>query len=321
MHKPKPSAQHFPVGFFSMIMGLVGFGLAWQRAAQMLSWSQWVSCTIIFFALMLFVVLLYFFTKKALFYFPDLCADFTHPIRMAFVPSLSISLILIGTALLPIERRFGFIFWLIGTVLHGILTLYIVHTWIRGNQFDIKHLNPAWFIPAVGNVIVPVAGVEYAPLPVAYFFFAVGMFFWLILSVLLFYRLFFHPPLPEKLQPTLFILLAPPAVALIAYMHIKGGALDLFAHTLYGIAVFTFLLLLTFIPRLVRVPFFLSWWAYSFPLAAFVLASFLMFKLSEQAIYATIASTLLIVLCVVIVTLLIYTTRALIQGKIGVPED
>lgn len=317
----KPSAEYFPMGIFAMTMGLFGLAIAWQKAVDILDWPRWVACALLFVSMIVFVVLLYFFIKKALFYFVALRTDFAHPIRIGFFPALSISFILLGTALLPMARNIGFVFWLIGSLLHIIFTLSIIHVWITGNHFEIKHLNPVWFIPAVGNVIVPVAGVHYAPLDVLYFFFAIGMFFWVILLVLLFYRLFFYPPLPEKLQPTLFILLAPPALALIAYMHLAGGQVDFFAHLLYGFALFTFLLLLTFIPRLARLPFYLSWWAYSFPLAALVLASFSMYSVSYQAIYLNIAVVLLVVLSLVVAMLLAYTLNALKKGKIGLPED
>ena len=42
---------------------------------------------------------------------------------------------------------------------------------------------------------------------------------------------------------------------------------------LYGIAWFVFVFLLTNIKRFIKAPFFLSAWAYSFPVAAFILAT------------------------------------------------
>jgi tellurite resistance protein len=38
------------------------------------------------------------------------------------------------------------------------------------NKYEIKHFNPAWFIPIVGNILVPIAGVHHAPIEISYFF-------------------------------------------------------------------------------------------------------------------------------------------------------
>ena len=43
------------------------------------------------------------------------------------------------------------------------------------------------------------------------------MIFWIVLIAIVFYRIFFHEPNPARLLPTLFILLALPAVGFIAY--------------------------------------------------------------------------------------------------------
>lgn len=53
-------------------------------------------------------------------------------------------------------------------------------------------LTLAWFIQVVGNVLVPVAGVPLGFVDVSWFFFSIGMFFWLILMTLVFNRMIFH---------------------------------------------------------------------------------------------------------------------------------
>ena len=78
-------------------------------------------------------------------------------------------------------------------------------------------------------------------------------------------------PVPQ--QPSLMILVAPFAVGFSAYLEV-AGRLDLYASSLFYLAVFLFAVL---VPRLVRLrsasPFHTSWWAVSFPLAAMTLAA------------------------------------------------
>ena len=96
-----------------------------------------------------------------------------------------------------------------------------------------------------------------------------------MLTAIIFYRLIFHGSLPERFMPTLFIFIAPPAVGFLSYLNLAGG-LDAFARVLYGTALFFTALMLAQVPQLVRLRFFLSWWAYSFPLAAVTIATLVM---------------------------------------------
>ena len=66
-----------------------------------------------------------------------------------------------------------------------------------------------------------------------------------ILLTIIFYRVLFHHPIDERLMPTLFILIAPPAVGFIAYTRLTGGELDTFARVLYYSGLFLTLLLFT----------------------------------------------------------------------------
>lgn len=75
------------------------------------------------------------------------------------------------------------------------------------------------------------------------------------------------------MRPTLVVMLAPPAVSFLALLAIFGE-LNLAAQSLFFVAVFFVLLLLPQIPQFLRLPYFPSWWAYTFPLAAFVVACY-----------------------------------------------
>ena len=185
-------------------------------------------------------------------------------------------------------------------------------------HFEIHHLNPAWFIPIVGNVLVPIAGVPLGFVEVSWFFFSVGILFWLILFVIILYRMLFHRPLAERLMPTLFILIAPPAVGFVAYLQLTGG-LDPFARVLYYSGLFLTLLLATQVGRFLRIPFYLSSWAYSFPLAAMTIATLAMYQRTGALAFAVIGWVLLTLVSLVVVYLLARTARAVAAGRICVP--
>ena len=149
-------------------------------------------------------------------------ADFKHRIRINFFSAISISLLLISVAMMAYWPFLSLILWWVGVILHTVLMLYTISYWIQHN-FEIQTMNPAWFIPVVGNIIIPVAGVEYMPKAFSFFYFAIGFFFWIILFAIFLYRAIFHNQLPQKFLPTLFILIAPPAVGFISYLRIEIG--------------------------------------------------------------------------------------------------
>jgi tellurite resistance protein len=309
--------ENFPVSWFAMIMGLAGLTLAWGNAEKTLELGFALSPILLPLAAALFVLLAGLFVAKAIAFREATMAEFRHPVKLAFVPTTSIALILLSVASLGRYPEASFWLWSIGTGLHLALTLYVLSSWIHHEHYQIAHLNPAWFIPVVGNVLVPIAGVHHASPEISWFFFSVGLFFWPVLTAIIFYRLIFHGSLPERFMPTLFIFIAPPAVAFISYYHLVG-VVDGFAHVLYGIALFFTLLLITQAGRFVRLKFFLSWWAYSFPLAAVTIATFIMARATGLAFYTWLGGALLALLSAIVAMLLWRTASAVLHREICV---
>lgn len=309
---------HFPVSFFTTVMGLSGLTLATHKieagfgvsgAAQML----------FFVSLGVFAVLAATYTCKAVLHPAAVLAEWRHPVRISFFPAASIGLILLGTAALPVHFGLAQTLWAIGAVVHLTLTLLVMTSWINHSRYEVIHTNPAWFIPVVGNILVPIAGTQFAPADVSWFFFAVGLVFWLVLLTILMYRLIFHTPLPGKLVPTMFILLAPPSVGFVSWVALVGGV-DAFARLLYFAALFFFLLLLLQLPKFAQQRFALPWWAYSFPLAAFTIATLVMGERTGIAAYAWAGRGLFVLLAVVVPFLAVRTLLAVFRHEICHPE-
>ncbi len=164
--------------------------------------------------------------------------EWHHPVRSALVPTISIGLLLL--AILALNAGAGTLalwLWGAGALGHLALTLAIVGRWLNRTDLEPAHANPAWFIPAVGNVLVPLAGVRLGYEAVSWLFFGIGMGFWLVLLPIVFGRLFFAAPLPERMRPLLFILIPPPAIGFLSYV-LLTGTLDAPAHVLYGFGAF-----------------------------------------------------------------------------------
>jgi tellurite resistance protein len=300
-----------------MIMGMAGFTIAWRRAEEIFGLSFAASPFLLAATVLLFLLLAGVYAAKAIKYPAEVKGEIMHPVKLAFVPTISIAMILLSIAFLHSAPGLSFWLWSVGTVLHLGITLYVLASWVHHTKYEIAHLNPAWFIPVVGNILVPIAGVHHAPADISWFFFSLGLFFWPALTAILFYRLIFHGSLPERFMPTLFIFIAPPAVGFISWFNLTGEV-DAFGKVLYFIGLFFTLLVMSQLSYFARLKFFLSWWAYSFPIAAITIATLIMARVTGAAFYAWLAAALLALLTAVIALLLGRTLQAVLKRQICV---
>lgn len=204
-------------------------------------------------------------------------------------------------------------------MLQTIFIFVLVSLWIRHTNFEIHHINPAWFMPVVGAIMVPIAGVEQGFKELSWIFFAIGFVLWIVLFTIVFYRIIFHAPLPERLVPTLFILFAPPAIGFISYFKLTGS-FDPFARILFYFALFLFFLILFQVPLFRKIKFYLSWWAYSFPLAAITVSVILMYRITKNIFYQWFAIGLAGILSILVFFLATRTIYEISRKNLCVEE-
>jgi len=318
---PHSRLAHLPIALFAIVMGLAGFTLALRQAEALLGLSH--NASLIFTALTasVFVVIATAYLLKWIRHPESVRAEFNHPIRLSFFPASSIGLILLSILLVHELTPAARVLWFAGIAIQLLFTLVILSNWMHHEKFEIQHSNPAWFIPIVGNILVPISGVPLGFSALSWFFFSIGLVFWLILFTILMNRYFFHGPMPGKLMPTLFILIAPPAVGFISWTALHPGQpLDDFGHILYSIALFITLLLFFQARRFVTIPFGLPWWAYSFPMAAVTIATMMMYQLTGWNAFLILAPILFGTLTLLMLLLVWNTLKAIRMGKICVPE-
>ena len=300
------SLEHMPIQLFAIVMGMSGLAIMFAKAYHILDFPYWIYASVLLLDTVIFLGLFTFYMFKIILHLEAVKKEFYHPIKSSFMAAISISFLLLSIAYYDYAPTLSIFLWYIGTPLQLVFTLIIIRFWIH-NEFKVVHSNPAWFIPIVGNVLVPVIGVDAAPIGVSLFFFSLGLFFWIVLFTVMMYRLVFHQPLAKKLIPTFFIFIAPPAVAFVSYFRITNGSIDMFSMFLYFIALFTLILLLFMIKMYDSKQFFISWWAYTFPLAAISIAT-LMLEMVFHNSFTYIGSILLVTFTTSVVGFVAYRT-------------
>lgn len=311
--------QNFPVTFFAVIMGLSGLTLGFHAGSSVFPFLETVTGITAWVTTIAFVAIALTYLAKIVLHGQHAVAEWKHPVRLSFFPAISISLLLlsliwlhrIGDAVVPL--------FLVAAVMQIILTLSVISGWIGNRSFMHGQLSPAWFIPAVGNVLVPLVGVPLGYADISWFFFSLGITFWIVLLTLVVNRLIFHDPLPGKMQPTLVILIAPPAIGFLSWVALVDG-LDPFGRILVNAAFVFALIVLVQVPKLAKIPYAMSFWALSFPMAALTVASFRYAALTGTAFFQTLGVVLLVILTLLILGLILRTLKAAMNGQICVPE-
>jgi len=310
---------NFPITFYAIVMGMLGLTLAIHAAENAFGIGTAASIVVLAVSAIIFIAVTVLYAMKYFIHRAAVTEEWSHPVKIAFFPTTSISVLLLAIAAMPYSLRVADTLWIIGAVLQAVLTLSVIANWIGHRSFQPVHLGPAWFIPAVGNVVVPVAGAMLGYTELSWLFFSAGLVFWIVLLTLVMNRLIFHDPLPARLVPTLVILIAPPAVAFIAYYRLTGD-IDAFARILLNIGYVFAAVVATQIGKFGRLPFALSWWALSFPVAALTIASFLYAEKTASSAHEFIAGFLLAALVVIVAGLLIKTVQAIAGRRICIPE-
>ncbi|MDD2887827.1 MAG: SLAC1 anion channel family protein [Aliarcobacter sp.] len=307
---PSNRLQFFPIMMFATIMGLAGLTLVYRRGSEVLQIPAFISTLMMIITTMVFLTVVYTYISKIIKYKDEVKKEFSHPVRINFFAASSISTLLLS---MVYRHNIDFVsesLFFIGAALHIFFTFYTIKFWIN-NNLEMQHSNPAWFIPIVGNLIVPIAGKGFVNDAVLYFYFSIGIFFWIILFAIILNRIIFHAQFMPKFMPTLFILIAPPAIGFISYIKLTGN-LDFFAQILFNLGLFFTILVFVMYKNFINIKFFISWWAFTFPMAAITLATILMYELTNYRFYSFLAYFLMIITTIVV---LLVARQTLIHMK------
>jgi tellurite resistance protein len=322
-HHPTPLKFLMP-GWFAIVMGLAGLSLAWHRATPILGDMAGASALVVgVFAALVFGVLAVLSLVRWQRFPEALAEDLRHPVRHAFVAAMPVSLILLATVAVALGGASlpASILWVTGSAWQLGVTVWALSRWLKGNKeggLVWPGITPALFIPVVGNVLPPLAGVTlgYAEWSAAQL--GIGLFLWPVLLTLLAVRVGLNGLWPERLLPTTFITIAPPAVIGLAALQL--GASPLVAWAAWGVALFFLGWSASIFKRALSQPFAVTFWALSFPLAA--LAA-LTLRLAEMAPawFQSLAMVVLALATLVITALLLATFKGLRDGTLLAPES
>ncbi|HSM22143.1 MAG TPA: C4-dicarboxylate ABC transporter [Rubrivivax sp.] len=305
-----------------MVMGLAGLSLAWHRAVPLLGeMAGAVALLVGVLAAAVFAVLAVATVVRGQRYPEAWAEDRRHPVRHTFIAALPVAVLLLATVGVvvagpqPLLRAL----WWAGSLAQLFVTWWVLARWWRpaaqgGLQW--ASVTPALFVAIVGNVLVPLAGVPLGQAEWSAAQFGLGLLFWPLVTAMVLVRMAVQGLWPERMLPTAFIFVAPPAVVGLSVL--QFGAPLLLAWVLWGMASFTLLWVGALAPRIVKLPFGLPHWAVSFPLAA--ITALTLRLANPGTAMAVLGLALLALTSIVVLGLLAGTLRGLRDGTLLAPE-
>jgi C4-dicarboxylate transporter/malic acid transport protein len=336
-------ARSFAPGWFAAVMGtgvlaLTTRGLArhWPVLALPAEVLHW-------FNSLLFLVLAVPWLTRWLRFPSAAMQTMRHPVQANFYPTFSIALLVLAAQWLAftphVEVALGL--WWLGVVVHFTFSFAVLFIMFSGEHVAAEHVTPAQFIPAVGLVVMPLAGGpllahmdgalrEWA-LTINAIGLGAGSMMYLGLLGLTLHRKYLHKPAQGILTPTVWINLAPLGVIPVSLMNLAEQlpypaareVATVVMLLLWGFGVWWLVMasLLTLAARTAgQLPFALSWWGFTFPLGAFVAESLRLSGLLGWGSVFAIGVAAWLLLCSLWSMTLYRTLRGVASGVIFQPH-
>ncbi len=350
----------FAPGWFAAVMGTGVLVIALFVFQNIFPFAKALETFFLFASILLFLILIVPWTLRWFLYPADVRHDLTHPVSATFFPTMPISLLVIGIALEKAGGAFLAesalwnilqILWALGATGILLFALNILNDFFHKSEVQWETSTLGWLIPPVSALLVPVLGISLAAhfqgtaqgmtdMIASLIFTGFGSILFIFVMTLVFIRYIFHPMPPAHLAPTMWVGIAPTSIlTILALKLVKPLALFFqatpeieqtlnfiskpFGVMLWGFAAFWFLLAVVVtlgVHQKSPVPFALSWWAFVFPVGAFVVATGVLFQAIPLAFFQWIGLSALTFLLILWLVVAFNTLRGVWRGSIFKPH-
>ncbi|PGT97818.1 hypothetical protein COD21_31880 [Bacillus cereus] len=201
---------------------------------------------------------------KIIFMPKQIINDLKNPIIAAVSPTFTMAIMVLCSIFM--EQIFiGKIIWYIAAIIHFVLMMYFTYQFVLRSKVTISNIYPSWFIMYIGMAIMPLTAGDLASSMTTIIFWASIVCYIILLPIVLI-RIFVLRNLEMPTLPLITILCAPGSLSLAAYLahfNIKSLAL---IWILFIISQSLYIIVLWQLPNLLRLSFYPSYAAFTFPL-------------------------------------------------------
>jgi tellurite resistance protein len=309
-----------PLNTFAIGFGLAGLAEAWSTAGASLGLPELIGQLFWIVATGGWLWLIIAHTVRGAQSKDTLASQLRHPAQGPIAALVPITGMLIAGELMTIIPWLGITLYVVALVVAMLFAAWLIGLWLRGG-LTLESVHGGYLLPTVAAGFIGATCAAKAGLDlVGWALFAIGLFFWLVMTVLLVIRLAFRPSLPGPLVPTMAILVAPPGVAGIAWFTLEGPHASIGAAMLAGMGVLLVLVQLALLPKYVRLSFSLGFWSFTFPTAAVFTAAMLWFRITAFPGWQAATIVLLVLITGLVVAIAVRSLVAVLPRRASAEE-
>ena len=209
-------------------------------------------------------IILILMLLKIIIYPKEVRESLDNPVVYSVFPTFSMGIMLLSTYIKDFSYSLAFIMWIIGLILHIVLIFSFTRKYIF--NFNIKRVFPSWFIVYVGIVVASVTSPVFNMMKIGQVIFWFGFISYLILLPIILKRVLKIGEIPEPALPTIVIFSAPASLCLAGYMNSFQNKNMITVWFLVALSQLTLLCILFQLPKLLKLQFYPSYSAFTFPL-------------------------------------------------------
>lgn len=199
--------------------------------------------------------------------------DLNNPAVSGVISTFPMGIMVLSAYINPFLPNAAYAMWITGIVAQITIMIYFTEKFIF--NFDIKNVFPCYFIVYVGIAVGSIVAPVFNATDIGKVLFWFGFISYLILLPLISYRVFKIKPIPEPAIPTLTIFAAPASLCLAGYLSSFESVDMTMAGILVFLSLFMLFLVLLYLPKMLKLKFYPSYSAFTFPLviSAFAIQS------------------------------------------------
>lgn len=254
--------KQIPIPIAGVILGITSLGNLIQEYSETLR----MVCGGIGAILALFLLL------KFIIHPQQIIEDYQSPIIASVSATIFMSIMQLSTYAYPYIGQIAYGLWLMAIVSHLILMVWYAKKFLL--KFRLEEVFPTVFITYVGIIVGSVTSATYGQQTLGHILFWLGFSFYIIAFLMITYR-YMKVEIPESARPLFCIYTAPMSLSLAGYLTVASDVSLPFIFVLEVLAQILYLVVLTRLPKLMRLSFYPSFAAFTFP---FVITAFALKK-------------------------------------------
>ncbi len=312
---PSWGAAVMGTGVLSIILAGIGGGFA--VAALVLFW---LNALVLIYSLACWV-LMWFVTPG------KIKAIVDNANALVFLPTVPVGVVVFANNLMALRVRFfpaiGGLFpailWIASSLVIVVLAVHFIDRVFASTNIEIQHSTFGWLIPPVALLIIPLgaplflsvfsASAAEAFVVLSFALWGAGFFAYVFVNAAVTHRYFFHEMPVNQMTPSVWVGLGPIGAGAAGLLSLSGAAQSMpnlksladlgtgFSLLLWGFGLIWYLVSLALTLRKAffeNIPYTMGWWAFTFPLGAYALATRLLFAQTHVAALAVIFWILLV---------------------------